>query len=529
MKMGNKWLGLAVILTVALGCSYGADTSGSFPDEASFGKRADVIKIDSMTVFGRLEKSPVEFLHDAHTEALARKKKDCSACHLSKNNRIFPKFKRFANTDKTEVMNLYHKACISCHGEMALAQEKSGPVDCEDCHNGRQKYRSSRRSIGFDKALHYAHSKNSGDKCEKCHHAYNQTKKELFYDKGKEGTCRYCHGDKTEDNRIAMREASHLACINCHLNTPVTEQINPPRNCAGCHDPIEQQKIKAQADIPRMNRNQPDIVLIKADLKTPKAEVRRNRMNFVPFDHKGHEASNDTCRVCHHASLQACTACHTLDGSSNAPIAPKAVILERAMHKIDSTRSCQGCHEAAKQDKNCAGCHARISQRLSTSDEACIQCHSIPIQNLPLSATEQDEKALTRSTLLSTKRMTEAYAQDDIPEVVRIQRISKEYEAVDMPHRQIVNALVMRIKDNPLSDYFHTGKDTICQGCHHHSPASPKPPQCTNCHFERWDAYTPSKPAILGAYHQQCMGCHKQMDIEKAVGCTECHKSKSPE
>ncbi len=33
---------------------------------------------------------------------------------------------------------------------------------------------------------------------------------------------------------------------------------------------------------------------------------------------------------------------------------------------------------------------------------------------------------------------------------------------------------------------------------------------------------------MKGAYHQQCMGCHKVLNLEKpkATACIECHKEK---
>ena len=37
--------------------------------------RADIIRIDSMRVFGKLERPPVTFLHQKHTEALEKKNK----------------------------------------------------------------------------------------------------------------------------------------------------------------------------------------------------------------------------------------------------------------------------------------------------------------------------------------------------------------------------------------------------------------------------------------------------------------------
>ncbi|MFH2090937.1 MAG: sulfate respiration complex hexadecaheme cytochrome HmcA [Pseudomonadota bacterium] len=545
MKMEKKGLRLIVALTLFLGCTYGTGIAESAPADGSSSKRADVIKIDSMAVFGKLEKPVVVFLHDNHTKALAEKNKDCSTCHLTGNNRMVPKFKRLTDTDKTDVMNIYHQGCIACHGEMNLAKEKTGPVECGDCHTQKETYASSRQPMGFDKTLHFNHSKKSENKCEQCHHEYNETKKELIYVKGKEGTCRYCHEQKTQDNRISMRQASHLACINCHINTAVKEKTNPPLTCARCHDPIEQDKSKQQrlakqTDLPRIERNQPDIVLLKTvpkDLKPNNYKIDQtiSRMDFVPFDHKSHENSNDTCRVCHHESLQPCGECHTLTGSPAVPAkgladsktATNPTSLAKAMHKIDSQKSCQGCHNTRMKQEKCAGCHAPMDKAREKKPETCIKCHSVPVKNITGSTRMDDELLLARTALQSGKQKIETYNQNDIPEIVTIRILSKEYEPVDFPHRKVVNALSDRIKANSLTQFFHHEKNTICQGCHHNSPESIKPPQCRNCHNKQWEDNTPPKPGILGAYHQQCMGCHEQMNIQKPVGCTECHKKKT--
>ena len=530
MTLGKKLFCITVFLTVSIGCLYDTLLFASTQKEIISHGRADLIKIDSMTIFGKLEKSPVEFLHDTHTKALAQKNIGCKRCHLSKEDRIYTKFKRFDDTNRTEVMNLYHEECISCHGQMRIVKEKTGPIDCDGCHKKNQ-YFSSRQPMGFDKSLHFSHSQLSKNKCEQCHHEYNETKKRLFYKKGEEGTCRYCHEKKTQDNRISMRQASHLACINCHIKTPIKEQVNPPITCSKCHLPQEQKKIKKRTDIPRIDRNQPDIVLLKATSKALKSGEKRNWMDFVPFNHKTHENSNETCRVCHHKSLQPCNECHTLNGlpkeSVKNSIGKKTISLEKAMHKIDSTKSCQGCHNERKKEKNCAGCHAPAGKTIKMKEGACIKCHSVPVQNMQNSPGPDDEILLARSALKPKNQMTNTYNKEEVPETVTIQRLSKKHEAVTFPHRQVVNALVERIKDNSLSDYFHNEKETICQGCHHNSPASIKPPQCGNCHSKQWDTNTPLKPGILGAYHQQCMGCHKQMDIKKPIGCTECHKLKN--
>ncbi len=162
--------------------------------------RADIIQIDSMNVFGKLERPAVTFLHQKHTDALEKKGKDCAACHLSEKDpmldreRMSTMFMRLKNTSKQEVMDIYHDKCIGCHKETKAAKEASGPLECGGCHQEQVTVISSWRPIGMDKSLHYRHSKAQDDKCEKCHHEYNETTKKLFYAKGKEGTCRYCHG-----------------------------------------------------------------------------------------------------------------------------------------------------------------------------------------------------------------------------------------------------------------------------------------------------------------------------------------------
>ena len=102
--------------------------------------RADIIRIDSMNVFGKLEKAPVTFLHQKHTEALDRKNKDCSACHLpgedksADKQRMSTKYMRLEDTTRQAVMDIYHTNCIACHKETKAAKEKSGPIKCGECH-----------------------------------------------------------------------------------------------------------------------------------------------------------------------------------------------------------------------------------------------------------------------------------------------------------------------------------------------------------------------------------------------------------
>ncbi len=110
--------------------------------------------------------------------------------------------------------------------------------------------------------------------------------------------------EKTEDNRISMRLASHIACIDCHRRTIAKNESAGPFNCNGCHEPDEQKLIETVKDVPRMKLNQPDFVFVKSSASNDKQSNPSTRMKLVPFNHQAHENYNDTCRVCHHAMLR---------------------------------------------------------------------------------------------------------------------------------------------------------------------------------------------------------------------------------
>src|SRR5210317_774073 len=106
-----RWTG--ILIAVAMGlivmsspAVFGIKTQPKVAPEI----RADIIDIDSMAVFGKLERPAVSYLHQRHTEALEKKNKDCAACHLSENDpqtgkqRMSTKFMRLKDTDRQEVM-----------------------------------------------------------------------------------------------------------------------------------------------------------------------------------------------------------------------------------------------------------------------------------------------------------------------------------------------------------------------------------------------------------------------------------------
>ncbi len=519
MKMGMlqfRWL-KTVGLVAAMICSFGLNNAWGTAETAA-AKRADIIRIDVMKQFGPLERSTVSFPHDTHTDIIEKNKKDCSVCHLMENDKLSQKFKRLKDADKQTVMEIYHNNCIACHRENEFKAETPGPLECGGCHSKRPRFASSRQPMGLNSSLHFRHSSALEKKCDLCHHEYDATAKKLFYAKDKEGTCRYCHKGATEENRISMQLASHASCLDCHRKRLIKDQIAGPIKCAGCHDEKAQNAIEKISPVPRMERKQPNVIFVKKGTEGKKIDIR---MNPVPFDHVAHETYNDSCRACHHASLTSCNSCHDVNEAKEG----KGVKLELAMHHDTSEQSCIGCHEIQTQDQKCAGCHNFLEKSSKTDSANCVLCHMKTPDDLK---NPYQQPELAEQLLLTRTTMTDTFQKSDIPETVVIETLSDKYEPVKLPHRKIVLTLVKNIQANKLATYFHREPGTVCQGCHHNSPAAVKPPSCKSCHGKAFDKNHLFKPGLMAAYHRQCMECHEAMNIVKpaATDCVACHIEK---
>lgn len=484
--------------------------------------RADIITFDNMEAFGKLKKTKAIFLHDQHTDALEKKNKDCLTCHKTENERMSLKFMRLEDVSREELTKVYCDNCTKCHSDTIAAGEEAGPVKCDECHKERPLIKSSRVPMGFDKSLHYRHSKAHQNKCERCHHEYDEKNKKLFYAKGKEGTCRYCHLEQPESldsqKQMSMRVASHIACIDCHQKNEAKHADAGPVRCAGCHDEKEQLKIEKVSPVPRIKRGQPDNVLIKTGDK--KGSIPR--MMRVPFDHKAHEGYNDTCRVCHLASLESCVKCHPLTGSKDK----KDITLETIFHKRGHLSSCIGCHESKQQDKSCAGCHAMMTKTRQQKSAACMRCHMVPLpERTGVLSTSKAAKMARMMPRLWKDTFGPIY-KVDVPKTIVVKDLVDQYEPVEYPHGKVYDSMVKQMEKSKLAQYFHYSETILCLGCHHHTPASGNPPKCGNCHGAPFNETHLNRPGIKASYHQQCMGCHQKMGITKYLSCTSCHKEK---
>jgi hypothetical protein len=153
----------------------------------------------------------------------------------------------------------------------------------------------------------------------------------------------------------------------------------------------------------------------------------------------------------------------------------------------------------------------------------------VPTDRISDEIQEAAQMRLAADTLETRDAITLIYEDQDIPETVIIDELADQYQPVRLPHRKIVKSLFNNIKNNKLANYFHHEKGTMCQGCHHNSPAAKKPPKCASCHGRPFNAKDAFKPGLMAAYHRQCMECHKAMNIKKPVStnCTACHAKKT--
>ncbi len=351
----------------------------------------------------------------------------------------------------------------------------------------------------FDKPLHDLHTEIAGGECSSCHHT-----------KGKETSCKKCHKETDRKKLISMKNASHLKCIGCH------KEMSGPVNCNGCHDKSGEEKNARPGDSSASARTQQD-----SGLNAKDTDIPVNKMGTVTFDHETHDKYQDNCNLCHHTGeTGSCMeSCHIVNGSEQG----KMITAEQAMHSIDSKRSCIGCHEESKKNKECAGCHGSM-EKGKNLDTICLKCHMEVPESKGFEAPKRESHPAMPPEFGKTAQ--EEIMDKDIPEKVIIDKLSSQYDAVELPHRKIIDALMLGIKNNRLATGFHDGKDTICLGCHHNSPLG-KTLSCADCHKISSDDKDLSRPGLKVAYHQQCIGCHDRMGIEspKSTGCVDCHKA----
>jgi len=527
MEKGRRllfWAGiLFVFAATSIVCleAHGLDAQAKAASEA----RADAVTIDTLAKFEKLELPVVTFYHDMHADALAKQGKDCATCHeKDSKGKLSIKFKRLVDDDPDTIKSIYHTECIGCHKDMIDAGQKSGPLDgqCRSCHTTKPA-KSDWTSITMDKSLHYRHIKATGgeEKCDTCHHVYDETAKKLVPAKGKEQNCRNCHMAeptvKSADLTVpSFDQVAHTACVSCHKDFTAKKLESGPIRCEGCHTAAKQADIKIVNDVPRLKRGQPDVTLLVA-VKNGKA---MSNIGPVPFDHAKHETY-----------LKDCRSCHVGEGSMDGKFFEQA----GDMHLKTNMQGCIGCHKTRQEEKAvCAGCHSQMAENKAPNKATCAKCHEASLTGLYVDGKlpEKDVVKAEATAALAMRNHDVATISDaDIPEKVVIDSLSDQFGPSTLPHRKIVKRLIKEMQGDTMAGYFHGQETLVCQGCHHNSPASKTPPKCSSCHGAPFNPERPDMPGLKAAYHGQCMGCHAAMKLEKPVSTTcddaqGCHKKK---
>lgn len=98
----------------------------------------------------------------------------------------------------------------------------------------------------------------------------------------------------------------------------------------------------------------------------------------------------------------------------------------------------------------------------------------------------------------------------EVPDVIILDELERLYLPVPFDHKG--HAQMAEMADG-------------CVVCHHYTPAGQQHPACKTCHDMSTAGTDIYKPGLKGAYHQQCLNCHRDWTDEK--DCDICHRRKA--
>ncbi len=98
----------------------------------------------------------------------------------------------------------------------------------------------------------------------------------------------------------------------------------------------------------------------------------------------------------------------------------------------------------------------------------------------------------------------------EAPDVVILDELENEYLPVPFDHKGHADMAEMT---------------KGCVVCHHYTPEGRQHPSCKDCHDPGISETSIRKPGLKGAYHRQCLGCHR--DWIDQTDCAICHRRKT--
>lgn len=131
----------------------------------------------------------------------------------------------------------------------------------------------------------------------------------------------------------------------------------------------------------------------------------------------------------------------------------------------------------------------------------CLECHSCekPSYKNPCLKIFPDFKR---------EGLTLQSSAEEVPELIKIDTLSRLYEPSTFTH-------MLHAEMSDMSGG--------CSICHHHNPPG-KVLACIECHEASKKRDDVNKPGLSGAYHQQCLNCHRNWSHN--TKCTICHAKK---
>ncbi|RLB55886.1 MAG: hypothetical protein DRI34_09950 [Deltaproteobacteria bacterium] len=500
--------GLALALLAGCGQpSHGRQQPAAVPAATITLRLADE-PAGAQPTYRQLERPAVFFAHPAHLQALGDK--DCRRCHaVDDQGRFLPGLKQLVGVKGRRAREqAYHRVCIDCHRQQARQKGKAAPVLCGQCHGAPPGRGPAWSAIRFDLSLHQRHLLAMDGKCERCHHVYDEKLKKLVWKKNTESACRDCHGRYRRPEKTSLADASHAACVGCHLRRLAGKRSAGPVDCLGCHTAGRRAGIKRLEKPPPLERGQAERMLIcQEGAKT----------GAVFFEHRNHETRVAACHQCHHRTMNKCSTCHRRSEADQGG----GVTLERAYHDSRSAVSCVGCHRRQAEEGDCRGCHFRLVQL--PAQHSCPQCHQAPIQ-----PPSRPQLAGTDYVGVAVRPLLGPLSEDrqQLPERIEIKVLAAAYQPAVFPHLKIVKRLDEVVRRSSLASVFHGRVETLCSGCHHHQPLGARPAPCRSCHDNRGSRQQ-DRPSLYTAYHRQCVGCHQQLRLKQ--GCNDCHRPAAKE
>ena len=143
-----------------------------------------------------------------------------------------------------------------------------------------------------------------------------------------------------------------------------------------------------------------------------------------------------------------------------------------------------------------AGRAPHIGEKAGQLD--CQQCHSC-------AQPKAGAVCLKVCPSLFTARQTAPHDVSEAPSKFLLDRVASQYPGVQFDHKRHASMSEM---------------GGGCAECHHFSPAGKISP-CESCHAKDANAADLRQPGLKGAYHRQCLSCHREWSHD--VNCNVCH------